>query len=203
MSFRWRNNWVLEHVGGPALRDGHSDSGGTQWWRLRFRFATARRFTRLARLCLVDVAGSYPWAWLPSISCQRSGLLKLPNYLVSAMTPCGEGSTDGLCADACVSEGTWQALRKTLDDGELIELLFLIGYYSMMAGFLHSTGVQEEPGRVGLGDYQRPLAPPRRRGPPRGTARSTERGPSRSTTRPPTSSSPCNCTMRAGKSRAR
>lgn len=60
-------------------------------------------------------------------------------------------ATDELCAADCVSDETWASLRNGLDDGQIIELLFLVGYYRMMAGFLNSAGVQVEPGRSTLG----------------------------------------------------
>lgn len=52
---------------------------------------------------------------------------------------------DDLCTDDCASEKTWEALKTTHDDGEIIELLMLIGFYRMNAGFLNSLGVQAEP----------------------------------------------------------
>ncbi|MDQ7096579.1 carboxymuconolactone decarboxylase family protein [Desulfosporosinus sp. PR] len=71
---------------------------------------------------------------------------------------------DDLCADNCASEKTWKALTATRDEGEIIELLMLIGFYRMNAGFLNSLGVQAEPGRPRLGQsmsYEAP-APSRR-----------------------------------------
>ena len=49
---------------------------------------------------------------------------------------------DDLCMDDCASEKTWKALKATHDDGEIIELLMLIGFYRMNAGFLNSLGIQ-------------------------------------------------------------
>lgn len=60
-------------------------------------------------------------------------------------------AADELCATDCVSDGTWASLQDALDDGQIIELLFVIGYYRMMAGFLNSAGVQVEAGRPALG----------------------------------------------------
>jgi alkylhydroperoxidase family enzyme len=71
---------------------------------------------------------------------------------------------DDLCADNCASEKTWKALTATRDEGEIIELLMLIGFYRMNAGFLNSLGVQAEPGRPRLGQgmsYESP-APSKR-----------------------------------------
>jgi 4-carboxymuconolactone decarboxylase len=58
---------------------------------------------------------------------------------------------DDLCTDNCASEQTWKALTAAYTEGELIELVMLIGFYRMNAGFLNSLGVQVEPGRPGLG----------------------------------------------------
>lgn len=61
-------------------------------------------------------------------------------------------AVDELCADDCVSERTWAALRATHEDDEIIEYLMLVGYYRMMAGILNSIGVEPEPGRPGFGE---------------------------------------------------
>ncbi|WP_220199397.1 carboxymuconolactone decarboxylase family protein [Ktedonospora formicarum] len=66
---------------------------------------------------------------------------------------------DDLCADECASEKTWKRLSATYDEGEIIELLVLIGFYRMNAGFLNSLGVQSEPGRPRLGQGMSYKAP--------------------------------------------
>lgn len=58
---------------------------------------------------------------------------------------------DDLCAGDCASEQTWAALDATYTEGEIIELVLLVGFYRMNAGFLNSLGVQLEPGRPALG----------------------------------------------------
>jgi len=63
----------------------------------------------------------------------------------------GLALVDDLCADDCASEETWKALTATYDEGEIIELLLLIGFYRMNAGFLNSLGVPAEPGRPRFG----------------------------------------------------
>jgi alkylhydroperoxidase family enzyme len=71
---------------------------------------------------------------------------------------------DDLCADNCASEKTWKALTAMYDEGEIIELLMLIGFYRMNAGFLNSLGVQAEPGRPRLGQgmsYETSMHPQR------------------------------------------
>ncbi|MEN6390477.1 MAG: carboxymuconolactone decarboxylase family protein [Syntrophomonas sp.] len=67
---------------------------------------------------------------------------------------------DDLCADNCASQKTWEALTAIYSEGEIIELLMLIGFYRMNAGFLNSIGVQAEPGRPRLGQgmsYEPPV----------------------------------------------
>ncbi|MFD2081789.1 Alkylhydroperoxidase family enzyme, contains CxxC motif [Actinopolymorpha cephalotaxi] len=65
-------------------------------------------------------------------------------------------ATDELCKDAFVSDATWTALAATRDDDEILELLFLVGYYRMMAGFLNSAGVAVKPSQPVLGEQVLP-----------------------------------------------
>ena len=68
-------------------------------------------------------------------------------------------AVDELCSDYCISDDTWTALREAYTDDEIIEIIYAVGYYQMMAGFLNSAGVQPEPGRAPLGELP-DLAPP-------------------------------------------
>lgn len=56
---------------------------------------------------------------------------------------------DELCADDCVSDATFEALRRRWNDAELVELVMLAGCYRMVSGFLNSLGVQPEDGLPG------------------------------------------------------
>lgn len=56
---------------------------------------------------------------------------------------------DELSGDDAVSDGTWTALSQRWDEGELIELLLLAGYYRMVSGFLNAAGVQLDAGVPG------------------------------------------------------
>lgn len=47
---------------------------------------------------------------------------------------------DELSDDDAVSDATWAALARRWDEGQLIELLLLAGYYRMVSGFLNSVG---------------------------------------------------------------
>lgn len=76
----------------------------------------------------------------------------------------GLALVDDLCADDCASEETWKALTATYTEGEIIELVMLIGFYRMNAGFLNSLGVPAEPGRprLGQGMPNQPSVPSKR-----------------------------------------
>jgi len=56
---------------------------------------------------------------------------------------------DEICADDCVSEATFAALRPRWNDAELVELVALAGFYRMVSGILNSLGVEPEPGLPG------------------------------------------------------
>ncbi|MCR6487532.1 carboxymuconolactone decarboxylase family protein [Amycolatopsis sp. OK19-0408] len=65
-------------------------------------------------------------------------------------------AVDELCAAAFVSDETWARLAATRDHAEVIEVLYLVGYYRMMAGFLNSAGVAVKPGQPVLGERVEP-----------------------------------------------
>jgi len=56
------------------------------------------------------------------------------------------GLADELCADDCVSEATFAALRRRWNDAEIVELVALAGFYRMVSGLLNTLGVEPEPG---------------------------------------------------------
>jgi alkylhydroperoxidase family enzyme len=51
---------------------------------------------------------------------------------------------DEICADDTVSDDTWQALASRWDQGQLLELVVLTGYYRLVSGLLNSVGVALE-----------------------------------------------------------
>jgi alkylhydroperoxidase family enzyme len=57
--------------------------------------------------------------------------------------------TDELCADDVVSDATWTDLARRWSDAELVELLLLVGFYRMTAGFLNSARVELDDGVPG------------------------------------------------------
>lgn len=56
---------------------------------------------------------------------------------------------DDLAADDAVSDATWEVLARRWDEGQLIELLLLAGYYRMVSGFLNGAGVRLDAGVPG------------------------------------------------------
>ena len=56
---------------------------------------------------------------------------------------------DELCDVDCVSDETWATLSQTFDEGQMVELVVLAGYYRMISGFLNSAGVQLDEGVPG------------------------------------------------------
>jgi hypothetical protein len=41
-----------------------------------------------------------------------------------------------------VSDATWQALTKTWNEAELVELVMVAGIYRLVSGFLNTMGVE-------------------------------------------------------------
>ncbi len=56
---------------------------------------------------------------------------------------------DELSDDDAVSDATWAALARRWDEGELVELLLLAGYYRMVSGFLNGVGAALDHGVPG------------------------------------------------------
>ncbi len=53
-------------------------------------------------------------------------------------------AVEELFARRRVSDPTWESLRPAYSDGQLIELLMLIGHYEMLAGVINSLGIQPD-----------------------------------------------------------
>lgn len=60
-------------------------------------------------------------------------------------------SVDELHRDYFVREGTWQVLARRYDYIQLIELLFIVGHYTLLAMVLNTLGVQLEKEVDGFG----------------------------------------------------
>ncbi len=150
----------------------HSPDMLTAWLDFSVRLTTGGRVPmRTRELLILQVAlrTSCEYAWanhVPAalsvgISASEIASLTQGTGSWSAAEAAVLGLVDDLCADNCASEKTWQELTATYDEGEIIELLLLIGFYRMNAGFLNSLGVPAEPGRPRLGQgmpsYEAPI----------------------------------------------
>jgi alkylhydroperoxidase family enzyme len=54
-------------------------------------------------------------------------------------------AVDETADEGAVSDATWAALEEQLDEGQLIELLMLIGHYLMLSSVIRSLRIQLEP----------------------------------------------------------
>ena len=50
--------------------------------------------------------------------------------------------SDDLCADNCVTQQTWEKLRRDWKEDQLIELVMVAGTYRLVSGFLNTMGVE-------------------------------------------------------------
>lgn len=57
-------------------------------------------------------------------------------------------ATDELIGDGAVSDDTWSALSGEFDERQLMDIVFTVGCYAMLATALRSFEVQPEPGLV-------------------------------------------------------
>jgi alkylhydroperoxidase family enzyme len=59
-------------------------------------------------------------------------------------------AVDELRADAFISDETWNALAKTYDTKQMMDLVFAVGQYNLVSMALNSFGVQLDPGLEGF-----------------------------------------------------
>ena len=59
-------------------------------------------------------------------------------------------AADELHLDALISSATWDALADRYDTRQLMEVVFTVGQYNMVAMYLNSLGVQFEEGWEGF-----------------------------------------------------
>ncbi len=59
-------------------------------------------------------------------------------------------AADELCEDACLSDATWDALARTYNRLQMMDLVFTVGQYNLVAMALNSFGVQLDPGLKGF-----------------------------------------------------
>ena len=61
-------------------------------------------------------------------------------------------ATDELLDDAFVSDATWAGLTEYYDTRQLMDMVFTVGQYNMLAMGLNSFGVERDAGVPGFGD---------------------------------------------------
>jgi len=59
-------------------------------------------------------------------------------------------AVDELIGDTMISNATWAALSRHLSAEQLLDAIFTVGHYNMVAMALNSIGVQPEPGLAGF-----------------------------------------------------
>ncbi len=57
---------------------------------------------------------------------------------------------DDLCANACISEDTWKKLAERYDTRQIMDMIFLVGCYEVLAMAIKSFRIPLEPGVAGL-----------------------------------------------------
>jgi 4-carboxymuconolactone decarboxylase len=143
---------VLAH--NPALLDASSQLGG-------FLLGKGKLDARTRELAILRVAlrCEAPFEWANHVPAALGGGAT-PAEIDTLSDPAASWppaedavlrAVDEVCQDVFVSDRTWADLTATRNDAEILELLFLIGYYRMMAGFLNSVGVEVKAGQPALG----------------------------------------------------
>ena len=61
-------------------------------------------------------------------------------------------ATDELLAEKCLGDESWQALGERFSTEQMMDFVFTVGQYAMLAMALNSFGVQLEPGTPGFPD---------------------------------------------------
>jgi len=60
------------------------------------------------------------------------------------------GAADELYEDACLSERSWQALSQRFSEAQMMDVVFTVGAYAMLAMALNSFGVRLDAGLKGF-----------------------------------------------------
>jgi 4-carboxymuconolactone decarboxylase len=59
-------------------------------------------------------------------------------------------AADDLFGDACLSDASWKALSARYDTAQLLDIIFTVGHYAMLAMALNSLGVRLDEGIKGF-----------------------------------------------------
>jgi 4-carboxymuconolactone decarboxylase len=128
---------------------------------LLFKSSLAPRLRELLILRVAWLARSaYEWGQHVEIA-RREGLSEAEIARVAA-GPDAAGWTaadavllraaDELYEDACLGEASWAALRQRFGETEIMDLVFTVGGYTLLAMALNSFGVALDPGLKGFED---------------------------------------------------
>ena len=60
-------------------------------------------------------------------------------------------TADALYIDKLIPDRTWSALDEKYSEGQLMDVVFTVGQYSMISMFVRSAGIQPEAGKSGFG----------------------------------------------------
>ncbi len=126
---------------------------------LLFKSSLAPRLRELLILRVAWLARSeYEWGQHVEIA-RREGLSEAEIARVAA-GPDAAGWTaedavllraaDELYEDACLGEASWAALRRRFGEAEIMDLVFTVGGYTLLAMGLNSFGVALDPGLKGF-----------------------------------------------------
>ena len=61
-------------------------------------------------------------------------------------------ATDELVAERTLSQASWEGLRAKWDERQLLDFLFTVGCYAMVAGVMNATGVERQDDLLALAD---------------------------------------------------
>lgn len=61
-------------------------------------------------------------------------------------------AADELHTSRFIKDATWNSLAARYDDGQLLEVIFVIGNYTLLTMYHNSVGLSLEPGVKGLPD---------------------------------------------------
>ena len=61
-------------------------------------------------------------------------------------------ATEELVRDQKVGDANWEALAAVWNEKQLLDFLFTVGCYVMVAGVMRSTGAQREPDLIALAE---------------------------------------------------
>lgn len=64
-------------------------------------------------------------------------------------------AADDLCRDACIGDATWARLARRFDHRQIMDIIFLVGVYEILAMAIKSFHVPLEPGVAPLDDATR------------------------------------------------